>query len=117
MSRVSKSAKLTEWRRRIRRFSQSKLTVAAFCEKERVSVPSFYHWRRKLNAESKPRRKRNGGSAFRPVALLTPGPIVSVSFAGGTRIEIPAENTEAVRAVVGEFSRTDAVSRAGDSSC
>jgi hypothetical protein len=36
------------WSGRMRRYANSGLTVAAFCERERVSVPSFYYWRRKL---------------------------------------------------------------------
>jgi hypothetical protein len=32
----------------MRRYLNSSLTVAAFCERERVSIPSFYYWRRKL---------------------------------------------------------------------
>ena len=36
------------WAERLRRYSQSGLTVAAFCDQERVSLPSFYQWRRKL---------------------------------------------------------------------
>ena len=36
------------WSGRMRRYANNSLTVAAFCERERVSVPSFYYWRRKL---------------------------------------------------------------------
>jgi hypothetical protein len=32
----------------MRRYANSDLTVAAFCERERVSIQSFYYWRRKL---------------------------------------------------------------------
>lgn len=38
------------WVERLRRYVDSGLTVAAFCRRERVSVPSFYYWRRKLPA-------------------------------------------------------------------
>ena len=37
-----------DWTERLRRFESSGSTVAAFCEREQVSVPSFYQWRRKL---------------------------------------------------------------------
>jgi len=36
------------WSERLRRYARSNLTIAAFCERERVSVQSFYYWRRKL---------------------------------------------------------------------
>ena len=38
------------WSERLRRYANSGLTVAAFCQRERVSIPSFYYWRRKLPA-------------------------------------------------------------------
>ncbi|MGI9427334.1 MAG: hypothetical protein ACR2NM_01665, partial [Bythopirellula sp.] len=84
-----------------------------------VSAPSFYQWRRKLRGSSTGKRsgKPTPSSAFRSVALVTPGHVVSVTLADGTRIEIPSESTEAVRAVVGELARTEVVRRSGESSC
>jgi hypothetical protein len=51
------------------RFPHSGLTVAAFCDREGVSVASFYAWRRRLqddppNAADEPR--------LVPVRLVTP---------------------------------------------
>ena len=37
---------LTEWRERLKRQSESGLTVEAFCEKEGVSTSMFYRWQR-----------------------------------------------------------------------
>ncbi len=48
MARSSCPLKVQQWRDRIRRFSVSGQTVARFCAAERVSVPSFYSWRKKL---------------------------------------------------------------------
>jgi transposase-like protein len=36
------------WRRLVREWEQSGLTVRAFCEEQDVSEPSFYAWRRTL---------------------------------------------------------------------
>ncbi|KVQ18757.1 IS66 family insertion sequence element accessory protein TnpA [Burkholderia ubonensis] len=36
------------WRQRLSRFAQSGQTIKAFCQRESVSVWSFYHWRRRL---------------------------------------------------------------------
>ncbi len=48
MSRPSDPKKLAVWRERFERLSRSGLTVAQLCARERVSVASFYHWRKKL---------------------------------------------------------------------
>jgi hypothetical protein len=37
---------LTEWRERLKRQSESGLTIEAFCEKEGVSTSMFYRWQR-----------------------------------------------------------------------
>jgi len=39
---------LTEWRERLKRQSESGLTIEAFCEQEGVSTSMFYAWKRKL---------------------------------------------------------------------
>jgi hypothetical protein len=41
-------SKQSLWQRRIRAQRSSGLSVRAFCERERVSEPSFYAWRRTL---------------------------------------------------------------------
>ena len=96
------SKKHTEWRERFGRFSRCGLTVTRFCSVERVSVASFYRWRKHLEPavrcrsravgrrresgpqqldknrrESSPRRRRPEGSgAFRPVMLVSAPPAV-----------------------------------------
>ena len=39
---------LTEWRERLKRHSESGLTIEAFCEQEGVSESTFYTWKRNL---------------------------------------------------------------------
>jgi hypothetical protein len=48
MSRSRDPHKLAVWRERFERFSSSELTMARFRARERISVASFYHWRKKL---------------------------------------------------------------------
>ena len=36
------------WSERLARYRDSGQTVAAFCADEGVSVPNYYHWKRKL---------------------------------------------------------------------
>ena len=39
------------WQERLERFRQSGLTTSAFCDREGVSTPSFYAWRRRLRID------------------------------------------------------------------
>jgi ribosomal protein L39E len=48
MSRNSRLAKREEWKKRLARYGKSNRTVGQFCLTEGVSIPSFYHWRKKL---------------------------------------------------------------------
>ncbi len=49
MSRSPNLRKRSQWLDRLRRFARSKCSVADFCQREQVSVASFYQWRRKLS--------------------------------------------------------------------
>jgi hypothetical protein len=42
MVRSIDSGKEAVWRQRLRRFSESGLTIAGFCRSEGLSAPSFY---------------------------------------------------------------------------
>ena len=48
------SGKSREWGERLERYERSGLTVARWCESERVSEASFYYWRKKLRAGKMP---------------------------------------------------------------
>ena len=61
MVRGPHTNKVQEWTDRLRRFKDSGQTVVEFCQREQVSTPSFYQWKKKLARSSKtpraPRRK------------------------------------------------------------
>jgi hypothetical protein len=46
--RTSHAAKREAWRQRLERRDESRLSLAEFCRQERVSVKSFYYWKRRL---------------------------------------------------------------------
>jgi hypothetical protein len=128
MARSSNSVKVAAWRRRVGRFEHSGLTVASFCEQEGVSTASFYRWRNRLadqqpTAGSSDARQVAGlggvgdSPAFRPVRVAPTHATVSVQLPGGVRVEVPAENLDAVRVVLGELLRQDAPPNRGGSSC
>ena len=57
---------LTEWRERLKRQSESGLTVEAFCEKEGVSTSMFYRWQRHLqNPSPEPTASEAVGTSHR----------------------------------------------------
>ena len=128
MARSSDSGKAAAWRRRVRRFERSGLTVVGFCDQEGVSTASFYRWRNRL-VDQQPigqstdarRVARSGGvedsPAFRPVRVAPTHAPVSIQLPGGLRVEVPAENLDAVRAVLDELLRQDAAADRGGSSC
>jgi len=43
---------LTQWRERLKRHSESGLTVETFCQQEGVSTSMFYRWQRQLQSRS-----------------------------------------------------------------
>lgn len=66
MSRMSQSVRIEQWLERLNRFSQSKLTVAEFCQQEEVSLPSFYQWKRRLTPRIKTVRRSSGRDKLSP---------------------------------------------------
>ena len=131
MASRSDTKKHAEWRKRLGRFSRSGLTVARFCSGERVSVASFYYWRRKLQKAARRGRIPARPGVFRQVAVVPAppamlsaasagdhgAPTVSIQLPCGTRIEFDAEHVDAVRAVVGEVARAYRGPKASIPSC
>jgi hypothetical protein len=52
---------------------------------------------------------------FQPVRVKRAETPISIQLPGGVRVEVPAENLDAVRAVLGELLRQDATLDQGDS--
>ncbi len=118
MARSSDSPKVVAWRQRVRRFGRSGMTVVRFCEEEGVSTASFYRWRNRLAEQGLPRRNADARRwattvgvvppAFQPVRVTRAETPISIQLPGGVRVEVPAENLDAVRAVLGELLRQNA---------
>ena len=115
MARSSHSSKAVTWQRRVRRFERSGMTVARFCEQEGVSTASFYRWRNRLAHQRPPTRGLDQTPAFQAVRVTRADAPVSIRLPGDVRVEVPAENLEAVRAVLGELLRADARRDRGES--
>lgn len=92
------------WRERIERWGRSGQSVAEFCRRDQVSQPSFYAWRRRIEARRRKRRSpkarevrhgATGAAAFVPVRVVD-----RLSRAYPFEIAVPGGRT--VR-VAGEF--------------
>jgi hypothetical protein len=66
------------WQQRLGRFRHSGLTVAAFCDREGISLASFYAWRRRLQADMAPDALVE--PRLVPVRLVPPPPSAPVEL-------------------------------------
>lgn len=109
MGRSDLVGKQDFWLRRMQRFSQSRLTVAEFCDREDVSVAAFYQWRRKLvarvnqpdttarNQAGHPASPSSGApDGFVPVRVL-PSSTIEVRLHNGVVLTLPAGDLEVLR--------------------
>ena len=106
------SQKAREWRQRMGRFQGGRQSVTEFCRKEGVSAPSFYQWRKRL--ARRPRGTQEA-SDFRAVRLVSLAGVV-VQLPGGTRLEVPTSDPQALRLVIDTLAHVDA-ERAGGGPC
>lgn len=97
MGRLANQVKAQEWRRRLRRFEVSDLTVARFCSRERVTVSSFWYWRRKCAEVGGPSEQSE--AAFAPVDVIG-GRSVPLRFPSGAVLEIPEDCPTLVRLAI-----------------
>ena len=97
MARQEDRRKLAAWQQRLRRFTTSGLTVARFCARERVSLPTFWYWRRKCEGtDSKPATKP---ATFSSVEVIG-GRTVTLRFPAGAVLEIPEDRPDLVRVAI-----------------
>jgi hypothetical protein len=75
------------WRLRLRRQAQSGLSITAFCQRERVSTPSFYAWKRRLAAP--PAATPTHPPLFVPIRLDPTPTTTDTSPDLGFEIELP----------------------------
>ena len=108
------------WAQRLRRYANSDLTVVAFCEREQVSVPSFYYWRRKLRGVG---GTTGGGNSRRSAAVRAPQkrdfvPIairnsaaVKMRLPNGARLWLPTSDAALLSAAIAAAGRLEAASQ------
>ncbi len=108
MARSVDGRKLAEWRARLERFQQAGISVTRFCRGERVSVPSFYQWRKKwADGSARQNGRPRAVEAFAAVRLVGTASVVAW-LPGGTRIEIPLGDPRAMQLAIESLVRADA---------
>lgn len=121
MPRVSDPALRWRWQRRLLKFQTFRGSVRRFCDAEGVSVASFYQWRQKLNDDpdatkdgAQTAAEDNKAAQFVPLQLVqqttrcSPQTHAAVVLAGGTRIELPSEDSAVLQAVIRSVMHEDA---------
>lgn len=114
MARALDSRKVRQWQRRLERFARYQRPVTRFCQDEKVSVASFYHWRRKLQQVSQP--TAGTASRFRPVQLVAAS-ILAVRLPGGTQLEVPTADPRVLQLAIQTLAQADAQRMTGAESC
>jgi len=92
MARLRGAAAERLWRERLARYRRCDETVADFCEREGVSTPVFYAWKRRLSGVRA--TQGSAGRQSRPLFVpLTVGAVaagVRIVLPGGAVVELPA---------------------------
>ena len=101
------------WRGEVEGQAASGLSVRAWCQQRGLSEPSFYHWRAELKrrtpvtkfssapaAQRARPAKSTAATSFVPVRLTTSTSQVEFALASGLVIRVPAQELEALRAVL-----------------
>jgi len=104
------------WSERLRRYANSDLTIAAFCEQERVSVQSFYYWRRKLleldstigDDQGRMPRKSRGPQKrdFVPITIRNTA-AVRMRLPNGAQFWLPGCDADPLRAAIAAAGRLE----------
>jgi hypothetical protein len=123
MSRPSSLAKLEDWKRRLKRHEQSNQTISQFCLHERVSVASFFLWRKKVHAAGPPTslapRPTDRTGRFQPVVIVESASARAtvIRLGSGCEIELGSDLT-VVEAVLRQLlAHSQTIASQENSSC
>lgn len=105
---ASNAAKIREWSSRFERFRRSAKTVSRFCSDEQVSIPAFYYWRDRVQANSRNDQSLATGKASvngQQVIDSESDYVRMIIRIGAISIEWHAETSSAIDAVLSWASR------------
>jgi hypothetical protein len=104
------------WEVRFERFRASGLSVARFCEQERVSVHTFYYWAKRVGPNSARRSASAAGNlprsrpSVKPAATtgkIANAALVRFSWNSGVEVSVPADCLSAIRCLVECLQHTE----------
>ena len=100
-------AKRRAWGVRFERFRASGLSVRRFCERERVSVNTFYYWAKRVGSNSArpstsaagnpPRRSRPSVKHAPTAGGISNAALVRFSWNAGVEVSVPADCLSVIR--------------------
>ena len=95
------------WEVRFRQFRASGLSVAQFCQQQRVSIHTFYYWAKRIgsnSAETSSPGPDNASRRSRPTVQHAPtvggisgAALVRFSWNAGVEVSVPAGCLDAIR--------------------
>jgi transposase len=83
------------WRRMVAQQRQSGGTIRAFCQREGLSQPSFYQWRRELARRDRAPIARRGAATFVPIQVVAEAALIEAAL---IEIALPGDVVVRVRA-------------------
>ena len=102
-------AKRRAWEVRFERFRASGLSVARFCEQERVSVNTFYFWAKRVGSKSArpatsgigngPRRSHPSVKPAATAGGIPNAALVRFCWNSGVEVSVPADCLSVIRCV------------------
>ena len=100
MPGVAKTELRNAWSERLRRWKGSGLSIVKFCEQEKVSQQSFFHWRKRLKQEASAAVGKPQFVELLPPAWTEPVDL-KISLPGGAIVHVPPNSSmEVITAVV-----------------
>jgi len=106
------------WEVRFERFRASGLSVARFCEQERVSAHTFYYWAKRVGSNSArpctsaagnpPRRSRPSVKPAATTGRIANVALVRFSLNAGVEVSVPADCLSVIRCLAECLQHTGA---------
>ena len=101
MARKTRLEVRRQWRGRLKRFASSKLSVAEFCRREKVSVPSFYQWRKKLTELSSEATEPPPSPKFLPVEVASTSTVnLQAAFPNGSTLTLGVDDPRLLQVAI-----------------
>ena len=111
MARKASPERQRQWRQRLGRFSRSTLSVAEFCRREKVPVPSFYQWRKTLAVTDRDGQDTTPPTkpTFLPVQVAATTD-VQITFPNGATLTLPVDDHALIRLSIEAIAQARTIS-------